>query len=108
MMIVRMYWAKICPGTWELVETHYRKLMSREIEGLRSRLVSRDLQDPDNIFVLTFWRSLQDVETWEASADYLGFMRLLRPLMVGSQSVSMCEVSLGELMDEPRRSISQE
>lgn len=97
-MFVRIYWGKTYPGSWDAIERSYRGLMAIEAPGLLGRLVTRDANDPENLFTLTFWADRQSVDDWEASRAYAEtFAAVLRPFIAGAQSVSLCEVKLADM-----------
>lgn len=97
-MFVRIYWGKIYPGSWDAIERSYRGLMAIEAPGLLGRLVTRDTNDPENLFTVTFWADRDSVEAWEGSRAYAEtFAAALRPFIAGAQSVSLCEVKLADM-----------
>ena len=97
-MFVRIYWGKLHPESWPAVEERYRALMDEEAPGLLARVVSRDVDDPDSMFTITVWQDRKSVEAWERSAAYRDvFLAALRPFLVGSQSVSLCEVRVADM-----------
>jgi heme-degrading monooxygenase HmoA len=97
-MFVRIYWGKIHPGSWPSIEAKYRELMAIPARGLLSRLVTQDVNDPESMFTITMWDDRESVEAWEASRDYREvFLASVKPFIVGSQSVSLCEVKVASL-----------
>jgi heme-degrading monooxygenase HmoA len=97
-MFVRIYWGKIHPGSWPSIEAKYRELMAIPAKGLRARLVTQDVNDPESMFTITMWDNRESVEAWEASRDYREvFLAAVKPFIIGSQSVSLCEVKVANL-----------
>lgn len=97
-MYVRIYWGRVNPDSWPSVEEKYRTLMSIDTPGLRGRLVTRDVNDPESMFTITLWDSIENVQDWEASQAYREvFLPAIRPFLAGSQSVSLCEVRVENL-----------
>ncbi|WP_170182035.1 antibiotic biosynthesis monooxygenase family protein [Phreatobacter stygius] len=97
-MFVRIYWGKIYPGAWSSIEQKYRDLMAVETPGLLGRLVSQDVNDAESMFTITLWRDMASVQAWEASPVYAEtFSAALKPFIVGSQSVSLCEVKVANI-----------
>lgn len=97
-MIVRIYWARTLPGAWPSIEEKYRELNEIPTPGFRGRLVTQDVNDPESLYTLTFWDDLASVQAWEASADFEKiFVAAIEPFIVGSQSVSVCEVRVESL-----------
>jgi heme-degrading monooxygenase HmoA len=105
-MIVRIYWAKTYPGAWPLIEKEYRKLNEIPTPGFRGRLVTQDVNDAESMYTITFWDDLASVQAWEASSEFEKvFVAAIRPHVVGSQSISLCEVkveNIGELLRPPK------
>ena len=94
-MIVRIMWAKTYPGAWPSIEEKYRGLNEIPTPGFRGRLVTQDVNDPESIYALTFWNDIASVEAWEASSEFQNvFAPAIRPFIVGSWSVSLCEVKV--------------
>ncbi|RWM45460.1 antibiotic biosynthesis monooxygenase [Mesorhizobium sp.] len=94
-MYIRIYWSKIYPGSWPAIEDRYNKLMQIPIEGLKARFVSQDVEDEESIFTITIWDKQESIVRWEASDAYREFLdQAMRPLTVGSQSVSLCKTRL--------------
>jgi len=97
-MIVRISWARIRPGAWPSVEQKYRELNEIPIAGFLGRLVTQDVNDPENLYTLTLWEDLASVRAWEASPDFESlFVAAILPYVVGSFSVSFSEVKVSEL-----------
>jgi heme-degrading monooxygenase HmoA len=97
-MIVRIYWAKTCPGAWPSIEQKYSELNTIATPGFLGRLVTQDVNDPESLYTITFWEDLASVRAWEASAEFEKvFVPAIRPYIVGSSSVSFCEVKVASL-----------
>ena len=99
-MHIRIYWGKVQSGAWRSIEQKYRELMEIPIEGLLGRFVTQDVNDPESMFTITLWQDLESIEAWEKSSEYRElFLAAVSPFIVGSQSVSLCEVKVAMLMD---------
>ena len=97
-MYVRIYWGKIHPGSWPALEEKYQGLMKVPTPGLLGRLVTQDTNDSESIFTVTIWQDLASVQSWEASSDYKNiYLAAVSPHIVGSRSVSLCEVKVENL-----------
>jgi heme-degrading monooxygenase HmoA len=97
-MHIRIYWGKVQSGAWPSIERNYRELMDIPIHGLLGRFVTQDVNDPESMFTITFWQDLQSIEAWEKSSEYRDvFLAAVSPFIIGSQSVSLCEVKLAML-----------
>lgn len=92
-MYVRIYWSKVQPAFWRDISRNYREISELDAPGLLGRVVSCDVNDPDNVFTISFWADRESVEKWETSPD--------RPsndaFVVGSHSVAVCEVKIANL-----------
>ena len=97
-MIVRIVWARLVPGSWNAVEQLFRQFDAAATPGLRGRLVTQDVNDPESMYAIAFWDDLASVERWLASPAYQqGFAQALRPFLAGSQSVSMGDVRVQDV-----------
>ena len=92
-MHVRIYWGKVIGNAWPSIEDRYRALMEVPAKGLLGRFVTRDVNDLDSMFTITFWQDLESIREWEASPDYANlFLAAVSPFIAGALSVSLCEV----------------
>ena len=102
-MIVRIVWGRLVPGSWNSVEQIFRQFDAASTSGLRARLVTQDVNDPESMYAVAFWDDMASVQRWLDSDAYRkGFAQALRPFLAGSQSISMGEVKvedLGGLLD---------
>lgn len=97
-MIVRISWARIRPGDWAAVEQKYRELNTIPVAGFLGRLVTQDVNDPENLYTLTLWQDLASVHAWESSPEFESrFVAPIKPHIAGSFSVSFCEVKVADL-----------
>ena len=97
-MIVRISWARTHPGAWPSIEQKYGELNKIATPGFLGRLVTQDVNDPENLYTITLWQDLASVRAWEASAEFEQvFVAAIKPYIVGSFSVSFCEVKVADL-----------
>ena len=97
-MIVRIVWGRLVPGAWPSVEQVFRQFDAARTPGLRARLVTQDLNDPESMYAIAFWEDVESLQKWLDSDDYqLAFLHALRPFLAGSQSVSLCDVRVEDL-----------
>ena len=97
-MIVRIVWGRLLPGSWESVEQIFRRFDAASTPGLRARLVTQDVNDPESMYAIAFWDDLASVQRWLDSDSYRdGFAHALRPFLAGSQSVAMGEVKVEDI-----------
>lgn len=96
-MHIRIYWGKVAGNAWPSIEQRYRELMEVPAKGLLGRFVTRDVNDQDSMFTITFWDDIQSIQEWEASPRYASlFLAAVSPFIVGAMSVSLCEVKVFE------------
>jgi len=94
-MHIRIYWGRVAPESWGALERRYAELMDLPVDGLISRYVTRDVNDRESMFTITIWRDLDSIRTWEASQAYKDlYLAAVSPHILGSRSVSLCEVLL--------------
>ena len=109
-MFLRLYWSRIRPGSWEAVRDRYVELGRTDVPGRIARWVTQDTNDPDSVITVTLWQSQADIQAWEASTQYERSVGSMRPYLVGSQTVSLCEVMLEHppgLLDAVREAASR-
>lgn len=96
-MHVRIYWGRVIPDSWQALERKYASFAEMPVEGLVSRYVMRDVNDPESMFTVTVWRDLESVQAWESSDAYRDlYLAAVSPHLVGSGSVSLCEVRVAQ------------
>ena len=97
-MIVRIIWGRLVPGAWPSIEQIYKEFNVESIPGLRARLITQDVNDPESMYAIAFWEDMASLQRWLDSDHYRrGFQVALRPFLAGSQSVSMGEVRIEEI-----------
>ncbi len=97
-MIVRIVWGRLVPGAWPSIEQIYGQFAVESIPGLRARLITQDINDPESMYAIAFWEDMASLQRWLDSDHYKrGFQAALRPFLAGSQSVSMGEVRIEEI-----------
>ena len=101
-MIIRIVWGRLVPGAWDSVEQIFRQFDAASTPGLRGRVITQDVNDPESMYAIAFWDDVASVQRWLDSESYRkGFAQALRPFLAGSQSVSMGEVKLEDLAGMP-------
>lgn len=93
-MYLRIYWSRIVPGAWPAIEERYRNLATTDAPGRLVRWVTQDTNDPESVITVTLWESHEAIQAWETSPRYLAALASMKPFMVGSQTVSLCEVAI--------------
>jgi len=91
-MFMRIAWVRVRPGSWSQFEVRYAE-QARTVPGLKGRWLSRDVNDPDSIYVVSLWESIELLTAWEES-DYFRnvLMPGIAPLVEAGLTVSVCEV----------------
>ena len=66
-MFLRISWGALKPGTWEEYEATHQRVVPGvgEVEGLRGRIVARDVDRPDTGYSISLWDSLAAMQTYE-------------------------------------------
>jgi len=97
-VIVRIYWGKVVAGAWPVLEDRYRSLNRLKVPGLLGRMVAQDVNDSESMLAITYWQDLASVLAWESSDAFRTVFRAaVEPYLAGSQTVSLCEVKVGDL-----------
>jgi heme-degrading monooxygenase HmoA len=66
-MFLRISWGALKPGTWEDYEATHQRVVPGigEVEGLRGRIVARDVDRPDTGYSISLWDSLEEMQSYE-------------------------------------------
>lgn len=97
-MIVRIVWGRLKPNAWQSVEQIFRQYDAASTPGLKARIVTQDVNDPESMYTIAFWKDRASLERWLASDVYrVGFSEAMRPFLASSQSVSMADVRVEDL-----------
>jgi len=103
-MIMRITWGKVRPGTWDDYEHAYKASVvgsPMTIKGLRARWLIRDLDRPDEGFVMSLWQRLEDVQAYEESSFFQNVIQAaVRPFFAGEFHTTHCDVRFAEDMVE--------
>jgi heme-degrading monooxygenase HmoA len=91
-----MTWVKLRPGVFEQHQAKY-KALGRGVPGMKARWLARDAKEPDAIYAISLWDSIDAIRAWEGSEQYLKvYLPALKPDMEGEYTVSICEVQHAE------------
>ena len=69
-MYLRISWGRVNPGSWD----DYEKAFTESVEqagalpGLKQRVLSRDIDDPNTGYSISFWESEEAMEAYETGA----------------------------------------
>jgi len=92
-MFMRITWGQLQPGLWDdFVKRYEEDAADPSTAGLKARWLVRDSHNIDNMFAVTLWEDKESIERWERSSAYKEFLEVVEPFMMGSYSVSVCEV----------------
>lgn len=109
-MHMRIYWGRVGQRDWPQIAERYAALMEKAPAGMLARFVTRDENDPENMFTVTLWSDVDSVRAWESSDEYRDlYLAAISPFIVASQSVSLCEVmtwDAGRLVEAAQRQAS--
>ncbi|HSV81146.1 MAG TPA: antibiotic biosynthesis monooxygenase [Ramlibacter sp.] len=90
-MYMRISWVHTEPGQSARYLEEFRRL--RLPDAIRSVQVAQGHDNPDSIFIVSLWDSIEAIRAWESSTAYLeDFNPRLKPFIQGNYSVSVCEV----------------
>jgi heme-degrading monooxygenase HmoA len=100
-MFMRIAWVRVRPGRWADFEVRYAD-QAKTVPGLKGRWLSRDVSDPDSIYVVSLWESIESLAAWEES-DYFTTVLMpgIKPLVEAGLTVSVCEVQHAQVPNMP-------
>ena len=94
-MVVRMFWGKLKPESWDAYERHYNERVvpaTAKLPGFRGRQLLRSLENPDEGTSLTFWETMEDMENYVKSPEWQKAAGQARDLYTGEYSIHTYEV----------------
>lgn len=98
-MIMRITWGKVHPGTWEEYERAYRATVverSEDVEGLRSRWLVQDRDDPDAGYAVSIWESVEHLQAYRDGEFFRQIQEALQPYFIGEFQTTQCDVKFAE------------
>jgi heme-degrading monooxygenase HmoA len=97
-MIMRMTWGKLRPGTWQDFERAYNATVAgKAVKGLRGRWLAQDVNDPNGGFAVSLWDTLEDMQAYEQSAVFKQEIQpTLQPFFVGEYHTYRCDVKYSQ------------
>lgn len=97
-MYARISWGRVNPGEWDNYERAFTQAVGEAgvIDGLVSRTLSRDLDDPDTGYTVSVWESVEAMETYEAGGKAGAIVRQIKPYFGGAFVTNRLEVVLDE------------
>ena len=69
-MYVRISWGRVNPGSWNDYEKAFRESVEAAgtLDGLKARVLSRDIDDPNTGYSISWWESAEAMEAYETGA----------------------------------------
>ena len=90
-MFMRIAWVQTEPGQAEKYEEAFKKVY--RADTMRAVWLGQANDNPDSLFIVTLWDSLEAIKDWESSSDYLKNINpMLNAFILGNYSVSVCEM----------------
>jgi heme-degrading monooxygenase HmoA len=96
-MHVRITWGRINPGSWSEYEAAFREGVeaSPTIDGLIARVLARDVDDPDTGYSISWWDSIEAMDSYEGSREPRNEMvSRVAPYFAGAYVTNTLEVVL--------------
>jgi heme-degrading monooxygenase HmoA len=97
----RITWGRVKPGHWDQYEEIYRHglLAAQTPEGLRGRVLIRDVDDPDSGGTISLWDTDEDLRAYEEGDVRAEILALMREHFGGTFHAHRCEVRHLGLLD---------
>jgi heme-degrading monooxygenase HmoA len=90
-MYMRIAWVQTEPGQAARYQDEFRKVYFAD--SMRSVWLGQTNDNPDSLFIVTLWDSLDAIKEWESSSNYLENINpKLNAFILGNYSVSVCEI----------------
>jgi heme-degrading monooxygenase HmoA len=90
-MYMRIAWVQTEQGQAAAYEEAFKRVYSAET--MRAVWLGTAHDNPDSLFIVTLWDSLEAIQAWETSRHYLEKINpTLNAFILGNYSVSVCEV----------------
>jgi heme-degrading monooxygenase HmoA len=93
-MFMRISWGRVDPGKWDEYEAAFKEGVAAAgaVEGLKGRLLSRDLDDPDTGYSVSIWSSAETMEAYESGAAETEILPRIQPFFGGAFVTNRLEV----------------
>jgi heme-degrading monooxygenase HmoA len=97
-MFIRISWGRVEPGKWDEYEAAFREGVAAagRVDGLRGRIFSRDIDDPDTGYSVSLWDTAEAMDEYESGAAEREILPRIQPYFGGAFVTNRLEV----LMDE--------
>jgi heme-degrading monooxygenase HmoA len=92
-MYLRISWGALKPGTWDDYEATHRRVVPGvgSVDGLRGRIIARDVDRPDTGYSISMWESLEAMRDYE-EGPLAAVMSELEPYFGGEFSTHRCDL----------------
>jgi heme-degrading monooxygenase HmoA len=88
---MRIAWVQTEPGQATKYQDEFKRIYADD--AMRGVWLGQAHDNPDSLFIVTLWDSLQAIQQWESSQHYLKVVNpTLNSFILGNYSVSVCEV----------------
>ena len=100
-MYVRISWGRVDPGKWDDYEKAFREGIAAagHVPGLKGRIFSRDLDDPDTGYSVSMWDSTDAMEAYESGAARTEVLPRIQPYFAGAFVTNRLEILIDEQFD---------
>ncbi len=99
-MYMRIAWVQTEPGQAGKYREEFERVYAAA--DMRSVMLGQAHDNPDSLFIVTTWDSLEAIQAWESSRHYLDNINPgLNAYILGNYSVSVCEVTYSRVASPP-------
>lgn len=97
---MRIAWVQTEPGQGRQYQEEFRRVYAAE--GMRAVWLAQTYDNPDSLFIVSLWDSLEAIRSWETSKEYRECVNpALNAFILGNYTVSVCEVTDARGATEP-------
>jgi heme-degrading monooxygenase HmoA len=101
-MYMRIAWVQTEPGQSARYQDEFRKVYFAD--SMRAVWLGQASDNPDSLFIVTLWDTLEAIRDWESSRNYLESINpKLNAYILGNYSVSVCEMKYARQNGELQR-----
>lgn len=104
-MFMRISWGRVNPGMWDEYEAAFKQALEAAgpIEGLKARVISRDLDDPDTGYSVSWWESAEAMEAYENGINVTDIVPKIKPFFAGAFTTNRVQVVYEQEADTAAR-----
>jgi heme-degrading monooxygenase HmoA len=94
---MRIAWVQTEPGQAAKYRQEFMRVYAAA--DMRSVSLGQAHDNPDSLFIVTTWDSLEAIHDWESSREYLDNINpTLDAFILGNYSVTVCEITYARTM----------